>query len=97
MNSVEFLVDNKKESIEIIQKYFKNFVDEDIFDEDSYEKSAGEGELLETYNEELFSDEDEEYILADSNEVMWMFNKIIEEALELDSLRPVKKYFKLNS
>jgi hypothetical protein len=81
--SAKHRLENIKEEVkDVIREYFENFIHKGEFDEESYEDSAMEGELLETINDELF--DDDERIEAEDDEAQEYIDELASEVLDED-------------
>ncbi len=81
--SAKHRLENIKEEVkDVIREYFENFIHKGEFDEESYENSAMEGELLETINDELF--DDDERIEAEDDEAQEYIDELVDEVLDED-------------
>jgi hypothetical protein len=86
-----YLNQNKEEAKDIIREYLQDFLHSKVFDEEAYENSAMEGELIDTINGMMFGDD--EGIMAEDDEANEYLNELVDEVLEEPNMEPIKIYF----
>ena len=93
MTAVDYISKNEDLIKKFIFQYFLNFVDGDTFNEDAYEDSAIEGELIEEVNTEFFGEG--EFMCDDEDEFNYI-DRLADEVIEWEGLESVKEYFETN-
>jgi len=94
----KYLKSHKEEVKDIIREYYQDFLiqadlnsPDEVFDEEAYEDSAMEGELVDAINEQIFNDN--EGIMCGDDEAYDYVDELADEVLKEPTMETVKKYF----
>lgn len=87
-----YLVKIKEEVKDVIRDYFKGFLINGEFDDEAYEDSAMEGDLIDSISAELL-DDNKQIIMIGDDEAYKYVDELVNEVLEEPGMEEIKEYF----